>query len=399
MPVPRHHHPAQLQSRFRLVRNLLTTALAFVAGASLACSVPVYRYALERWAADPYGALVYHQGALDADQQKLVNRLSSITRAATEVVNLESHVVDLESEQDPQLLELWKKQRYATPPWVMLYYPRQSGLRDIVWSGPLNQTTVDRLIDSPARREIASRLLSEDSAVWVLIETGEKDRDEAAAKLLNERLARLETELKLPKILAQDVAEGLLNIPENELKISFSSLRISRADEAESIFLDQLLGMESDLRELREPIVFPVFGRGRALYALAGGGINAENIGEAASFLIGPCSCQVKDQNPGVDVLMAVDWDQRVRVETDLAKELPPLSGFLAPPTAEEPGPAPETAESMPSSAEIDDFTQSGTVSARAPDDTDTVNSGLLILSAMAAVVLLVGFFLFGRNA
>src|SRR5205807_1381286 len=50
-------------------------------------------------------------------------------------------------------------------------------------------------------------------------------------------------------------------------------------------------------------------GRGIALYALVGKGITAENIAKAAGFLVGECSCEVRRQNPGVDLLMAADWE------------------------------------------------------------------------------------------
>ncbi len=52
-----------------------------------------------------------------------------------------------------------------------------------------------------------------------------------------------------------------------------------------------------------------MFGRGRLLYALVGEGINADNISEACQFMAGPCSCVVKDYNPGTDLLMTVDWE------------------------------------------------------------------------------------------
>jgi hypothetical protein len=56
-------------------------------------------------------------------------------------------------------------------------------------------------------------------------------------------------------------------------------------------------------------MAFAVFGRGRALFPLIGAGITAENIrDEHARFLIGPCTCKVKEQNPGVDLLFAADW-------------------------------------------------------------------------------------------
>ncbi len=42
---------------------------------------------------------------------------------------------------------------------------------------------------------------------------------------------------------------------------------------------------------------------------MLGKGINAETIQDAAKFLCGACSCLVKRLNPGVDLLMAADWD------------------------------------------------------------------------------------------
>ena len=59
-------------------------------------------------------------------------------------------------------------------------------------------------------------------------------------------------------------------------------------------------------------MAFPVIGRGRVLYALVGKGIFRDTIAMASRFVVGPCSCQVKDQNPGFDLLLAVDWDEKL---------------------------------------------------------------------------------------
>jgi hypothetical protein len=55
-------------------------------------------------------------------------------------------------------------------------------------------------------------------------------------------------------------------------------------------------------------MLFPVFGRGRVLYALVGGGIEPANIEKAARFLIEGCSCIVKRDNPGTGLLLDTDW-------------------------------------------------------------------------------------------
>ena len=94
------------------------------------------------------------------------------------------------------------------------------------------------------------------------------------------------------------------------------------------MFVDMLLGSEEDLHDLDEPMAFPVFGRGRVLYALIGDGITTENVQQAGIDLTGPCTCTIKDQNPGVDLVMAVDWDGLVEQKVEIDKALPPLAGL-----------------------------------------------------------------------
>ena len=69
-----------------------------------------------------------------------------------------------------------------------------------------------------------------------------------------------------------------------------------------------ILHFYSGLEEIDEPVVFPVFGRGRVLGTLAGDEIEAQNIQDVIAFLLNPCSCQIKIANPGFDLLMRADW-------------------------------------------------------------------------------------------
>jgi hypothetical protein len=52
-----------------------------------------------------------------------------------------------------------------------------------------------------------------------------------------------------------------------------------------------------------------VFGRGRVLGAWGARDFGDEQIDEICLFLLGACSCQVKQQNPGWDLLLDADWD------------------------------------------------------------------------------------------
>ena len=54
-----------------------------------------------------------------------------------------------------------------------------------------------------------------------------------------------------------------------------------------------------------------------------GDGIKRETIDRAATFLIGKCSCEVKEKNPGADLLLAADWDAAVKVKSAPPPDLP----------------------------------------------------------------------------
>ena len=295
-----------------------------------ACSVPVFRYALERWPASPYEAVVFHRGPLAGSAQALVTRLSGEVFTNAAPANISVQTVDLAAQVAPEMLELWKTHQDSPLPMLVLRYPQGAPAQGEVWSGPLDTNSIAPALDSPLRRRVAQRLLKGDCGVWVLLESGDQGRDNAAASLLQTRLAYLEKAIQLPKLDPDDIANRVISAAESELKVAFSSMRLGRADPAEQVFIRMLLGSEEDLKDQKEPIAFLIFGRGRALFALVGKGINDEMIDEACFFLTGPCSCVVKEQNPGMDMLMAVDWDNEIQPLSSVAEEPPPLTGLTA---------------------------------------------------------------------
>jgi hypothetical protein len=74
-----------------------------------------------------------------------------------------------------------------------------------------------------------------------------------------------------------------------------------------------LAGPKSGLAGTKEPWVAAVFGRGRVLGAWPAQGFGDEQVEEVCLFLLGACSCQVKNLNPGWDLLLRVDWDEELR--------------------------------------------------------------------------------------
>jgi len=94
--------------------------------------------------------------------------------------------------------------------------------------------------------------------------------------------------------------------------VKFSLVRVPESARNEAVFLNMLAGPKSELQESKETWLAPVFGRGRVLGAWPAEGFGDEQIEEVTLFLLGACSCQVKNLNPGWDLLLQVDWDEEL---------------------------------------------------------------------------------------
>jgi hypothetical protein len=272
-----------------------------------ACNVPVFRYALERWPADTYEVILFHRGPLAPADKALADTLLKHSEADPAVANFTFERVDLARETDKEMLKAFEDQLGKDLPLLVVRYPDSSRLKENLWSGKFTPANVRKLFDSPRRRELARRLLRGDSAVWILLECGDGAKDDAAEKLLQAELLKLQKTLTLPELTADP--EDRLTGKGPELKLAFSLIRLARTDPAERLFVHTLLNLQIGLAEAKEPMAFAVFGRGRALTPLVGGGINAEHLRGDARFLTGPCTCKVKEQNPGVDLLIVADWE------------------------------------------------------------------------------------------
>ncbi len=321
------------------------------AGSVLACSVPVWRYALERWPSSPYLVHVFHKGPLTPGETARVRHLAAALGSGTGAAVAEVHGVNLDGDVPPKVRAVWERDGGEALPWVVVRYPMMLDMPRAVWAGPLDAGALATLPGSPARAELARRLLS-DSAVFVFLETGRADEDDAAAARLRAILEELERTLELPGPV--DGTWGDVLYDEGgapDLEVAFSILRVGRDDPAEALFVSMLLQTEHDLLDLDQPIAFAVYGRGLALPALVGAGINAEMVGEACAWVVGPCSCVVREENPGIDLLIAADWDAALAAQGEAVPSAGPapvggLGEFVATP-ADEPVAAARPASSL----------------------------------------------------
>jgi hypothetical protein len=301
--------------------------------ASPACNVPVFRYALERWRPDPYRVTLFKRGNLTEAQQQLLAKLddlSGVTPAnvAVRIVELDvKNEVAIDDETDRKLLAASGSSEF---PRLVVQYPESLRNDKPIATGPLTDETVSRTLVSPVRTELVRRLAAGQTAVWLLLECGDAAKDEAAAKQLTDDLKTLSKSLELPELSDAPEDNLLSGAP---LGITFSLLRISRTAAVERSLVDALLASESDLLELNDPMIFPVFGRGRALLPLVGAGITTDNIRDSAQFLVGACSCEVKDLNPGFDLLLAADWEELLFQDPEKAAAAQIVAAKTAAPT------------------------------------------------------------------
>ena len=293
--------------RFRTGLFLLCV-VSSVASTANACSIPVFRYALERWKPSPYEFVVYHRGPLSDADRKAVKQIEDIVRIA----NAEVTLVDLDGNREPQLKALWKKQGgEATLPHILVRFPESDSTTPLAWSGPLDPAKIKPLLDSPLRQQIANGFFRGEAAMFVMLESGDTKADAEAEKMLIEQLAKLEKSIAIPPV----TKEGPQVRSELPVRIGFGFLKVSRKNAQEAAFIDMLMRCEEDLDKAKGPILFTFFGRGRVLTALHGKDMKAKELEEIAKFLCGACSCQVKELNPGVDLLFAVKWDTFLDIE------------------------------------------------------------------------------------
>jgi len=312
-PTTRRNHPAWLAPVGLL-------CLALCATQTLACDVPVFRYALERWRSDVYRATIFHRGELAGDDAAAVAALRSRTVREQRTANLDVHLCDVSQPLEPELAELWSQQpQDSALPQLVLQSPFIKGRRLIVWSGPISEFDPEQALNSSALNKLVERLFAGDSVVW-LVFTPEGNETDEKVDLLSRELERLGDELPLPEGIGLPGSEVYSDVP---LTLRFSTVRVRMGAPAEQ-FLETTLRRFAPPSAADQPIVVPVYGRGRALEVIPLARVDEALIEDVSRFLSGACSCQVKDLNPGFDLLLAVDWEKQLFPDSEPPPDNPP---------------------------------------------------------------------------
>jgi hypothetical protein len=322
------HDYQNLIQRTRVFFSLALVALIVIGAPVHACNVPVFRYALEKWPVDAYEVVIFHDKPTTSSLQlKEMVKLLEDQVAGLEAAQ-DSHIVTTVDVTKPmkKVLAAWhKKSKPTSYPWIFIQYPSSFADDPPAYSGPATLELVKQISMSPMRKRITQQILQGESVVWLFIESGDKNLDEKAEKLVQDQLKLLQGELRLPTLTADD--EQFFDPKLGpKLKLGLTLVKVSRDDPAEKMFLRILENWNSELIKPGQPVVFPFFGRGRVLPGLYGDAITKQALTDACIYLTGPCGCQIKRENPGYDVLMSVQWEGLVEGKYTLAEAIPKLT-------------------------------------------------------------------------
>lgn len=281
-----------------------------------ACSIPVFRYALDRWSSDAYRLEVTDADAQDPAVAKFMRNLG-----ASAPYNLEGTRLPADKAGTSKLL----------------FPVGKDGQRVELWHGNVNSEMLNKLIESSVRGRVLASIMEGASVVWVFVESGNQAADDAAVAKLEKRLHYLENVAQLPVIDPTDPTSKLG--PGPKLQVKFTVIRVNKSDASEELFLKMLAGSKADENLTKGSWLAAVFGRGRVLGSWPADGFGDEQVEEVCMFLMGACSCQVKNLNPGWDLLLSADWE----AELIKADKHALTAVDSKPPIVQEKAPEPET--------------------------------------------------------
>ncbi len=234
--------------------------LTLAAILSLACTTKVSEWVLLNTVPGQYTLVYFHNTQLSEAARKQNASISDNINPA----NIEFRSVE---------------RKDITEPYFGLYY----GSR--FFERYSNQKDLAGLTTSPLREKIASEIMTGKLCVLLYLTTGDKEKDEKGLQ-------------KIQSALNTSPFKDIITVTE-----------LSRKSVEESHFVSLLLNVEDDLKNIPEPMLFGIFGRFRALEPLLGKGITEENIKLMIDFLTADCSCLIKDDLPGTDILCTNNWE------------------------------------------------------------------------------------------
>jgi hypothetical protein len=227
---------------------------------SLACTTRVSEWVLLNGIPKSYTLVYFHNSPISESVKKQNQAISEKIRTAN---------IQFEMVKRPEIKE----------PYYGLFYEGR------LFSRYKTAGALGGLSSSPLREKVAAELMAGKLCVMLFLKTDNKEKDENGLKTLRSALA----------------SSPFGNI--------VTVVELSRNSRDEAHFASMLLNVEDDLKDIQQPMLFGIFGRFKALEPLLGKGISEENINLMIDYFTAECSCLIKDDLPGTDILFPDKWD------------------------------------------------------------------------------------------
>jgi len=230
---------------------------------SLACTTKVSEWVLLNTLPTYYSLIYFHKDQLSENEIKQNSEISN---------NINGANILFKSIQKNDIIK----------PYYGLYYNNRFFSE---YDGP---GTLVGLTSSPLREKIAKELMAGKLCVMLYLETGIREKDEERMQIVKK------------------------TVEDSPFSKIITVIKIYRNDKDENHFVSMLLNVEDDLKYINEPMLFGIFGRFKALEPLVSKGITEENVNLMINFLTADCSCLIKDDLPGTDILYTSNWENPV---------------------------------------------------------------------------------------
>lgn len=288
------------------------------------CDTPVYRYAMYRWDPADYELFFFHKTADQvADVAQLKSTIDQWSISNECSTNLSLTTVDLTNQSAMSVL----------PPEIFDCFHAGGKDSGFVLTGPKRHCL---FVDALSVEQLSSWMQSlsvdvceklADQSICVFVIAADENADPG---LVGQTIEQLETKLANFKA---DWASEKVRLSNSSHSIGTLDLDSSFAIEKRSSKLGQFQwyvvddsdspwfrwSLETAREDSQTPGVwiYPVFGRGRALPPVTAEQLTDQWLKEQLEFLTSACACTVKEQNPGVDLLLQYDWDSAAKNMVD----------------------------------------------------------------------------------
>ena len=303
-----------------------------------ACSTPVFQYALERLEPEPYDLYILHDKKLTPEQKAKAESVEQYFESFSSNPALYAQYIQDIKDIPENLSKHILSTKKSTWPLAVLAFPGTDMLPHPLYSTPLKDLDTQSLLSSPLRTELAKRLAGGHSCVWIIVKSKDQEKNKKVISTLessfkkiiptlqnniNERLQSMEFDES-----GGELDDGTLNTGIPTVKASI--MLLDRDNKQEALLLGMLTRLIPEIHDMTDPVAFPIYGRGRALWPMPAKDVTPDNIDSTLSFLCGSCSCQIKDENPGYDLMLSVDWDSIITDTYIGQTEMPELTGPTA---------------------------------------------------------------------